>query len=425
MESGNIKMSTQNTFITEPPRQTPVTHDVDVVVCGGGTAGIACAVCAARLGLQVVMIEQTAQPGGMVTSVTQWTGDMDNKGGFVREFFAELTALGIYRRPYYNGFQVVGYFDKLLEDNHVTPLYFTKAVSVIKEGNSLRGVVVESRQGRHAIMGKVIIDATGDGDVAALAGADFEYGRPSDGEVQSISLSMLMQNITGEPHLRDEVAPAMQKVKPDYKLPYDNGHMRKLPGCEAAGLCGLSHLCGCDLFNAEEFSKALAELRRQSLEFVKILNQTPIFGGKVEAYGFSALPGIRESRRIVCDARVSDEDCFDGNFYLDAIFTVRHNIDIHRCKEGEPCIIVEKVNPYHIRFGSLLPAKLENIMVIGRCIGGSHRALASYRLIADCFAMGEAAALAAASAVKENCSPRNIPLAELQKEMKQRGYELP
>jgi hypothetical protein len=102
---------------------------------------------------------------------------------------------------------------------------------------------------------------------------------------------------------------------------------------------------------------------------------------------------------------------------------VTQNIDIHRRDRIEPAIMCEKVQPYHVPYGALLPVGLENLLVVGRCIGGDHAALASYRIIADCMAMGEAAAIAARLAVRTGCSPRRVPVPALVAEMAARGYE--
>ena len=411
-------------FVQEPARQIPVTHQVDLVVAGGGTAGVACAICAARMGLSVVLLEQTAQPGGMVTCVTQWLSDFADKGGFPKEFLTLLEQNDFYRKPYYNGARLITWFDKMLQDAGVIPLYLTKVASPIMDGSRVKGIIVESKQGRHAILAGMTVDATGDGDVACRAGASFEVGRPEDGQIQAMSLSMLMANCHADAlNIREEIEPELRKVNPNYELPYSNGYMRLLPGSETAILCSLPHVCGFNPLEAESLSKALVEMRRQGEEFVELMKQTPI-GKGMEGFWFSALPGVRESRRIVCDAMVSDEDWQIGQKYPDGIITVSHNVDIHKCREGEPHIIVEKANPYQIRYGALLPRGLDNLMVVGRCIGGSHKALASYRLIADCMAMGEVAAIAAFQAIRATTDLRSIPIQNLRGELNRRGYRL-
>ncbi len=408
--------------IQESARSIPVTHETDVVVAGGGTAGVACAVCAARMGLSVIMIENSAQPGGMVTHVTQWTGDFDNKGGFPREFMDHLVANGIMERPYYNPFLAVPYFDKLLSEAGVLPLYLCRVVAPVAEDGQLKGVIVESKQGRHAVLGKIVIDATGDGDVAAGAGAEFEYGRDSDGNVQAVSLTHSVQTFPLEcANLREEVIPAFRKVKPDYQLPYDNGFIRRQKLTKNGLMIGLPHVTGCNPLNAESLSLGIVELRRQAEEIFDLMKRSGI-APELEYGVTSAVPGVRESRRIICDKMVTDQDIYNGTQFADGLFTVEHGVDIHKCTEDEPAIFLKKCVPYQIPFGALLPKGLRNIMVIGRCIGGGHEALASYRLIADCFAMGEAAALAAEQALRTKRQLREIKVSAIFDEMAARGY---
>ena len=222
-------------------------------------------------------------------------------------------------------------------------------------------------------------------------------------------------------NFKDELLPAIRQVKPDYSMPYDNGSARPMPGAPDHWMMSVSHAF-CDPLDPESLSQGLIELRRQSEELMDLMNRTS-YGG---LYGldFSPLPGIRESRRIVCDANVTDDDWAEGKFYDDGIITVCHNIDIHRCAEGEPAIIVEKVKPYQIRYGALLPRGLDGILVVGRCIGGSHKALASYRLIPDCMAMGEAAALAAKQAISRGVGLREIDVSALRGELIASGSQL-
>ena len=184
----------------------------------------------------------------------------------------------------------------------------------------------------------------------------------------------------------------------------------------------LSHDWECNVLNAESLSRSMMKLREQSIEIVKLIDQA--YSANLEIGTFAPLPGVRESRRIICDAMVGTADYTEGKFYDDAIFTVRHNIDIHRCKDGEPAIIVTEVKPYQIRYGSLLPRGLNHLLVVGRCIGGSHEALASYRLLSDCMAMGEAAALAAKQAVTRNCALRGISIENIRQKMSEVGYQL-
>ncbi len=412
----------------EPARELPVSHDVDVVVAGGGTAGTAAAVCAARLGLSVVMVEQTAIPGGMVTHVTHWLSDFANKGGFAREFIEHLQGSGICQWPYHNLFQTTLYLDELVHASGVRHLYLARAAAPMRDENGqVCGLVVESKSGRHAVRAKVVIDATGDGDVAALAGATFAVGRESDGACQSISLSHLLTNYTGpamgNPDFLALLDRAAAAAGNGYRIPYDRARVQTLAGTRQCIWNGTPHVCGHDPLDAASLSDALVALRRQCREFHDTLKHHTEEFAHIEFGPIAGLPGVRESRRIRCDEAVNYADASGGCRRPGGLFLVTQAIDIHKCREGEPDIYVEKIKPYHIPYGALLPQGVENLLVVGRCIGGDHQALASYRIIADCFAMGEAAAIAARLAVKGRCSPRAIPGERVAAEMACLGYE--
>ncbi|MBT3382001.1 MAG: FAD-dependent oxidoreductase [Lentisphaerae bacterium] len=413
--------------IHEPAREIPVSHDVDVVVAGGGTAGVAAAVCAARLGLSVVMVERTAQPGGMVTHVTTWLNDFDNKGGFATEFRDHVVDTGICQWPYYNPYAVVPWFDQLLADAGVRPLYLASVVAPILTDGVLRGVIVESKSGRHAIRAKMVIDASGDGDVAARAGAASVVGRPSDGACQSVSLSHLWLNYQGgkldNAQWKQAVRSAADAAGNDFRLEYDNGRLIPFAGTIPAYYNGTPHVTGYDPLDAESLSDLLITLRRQSMDYFDTMK------GRVEGFEnvfcgpFSGIPGVRETRRIVCDGCITVDQAREGVTCPDGLFKVTQAVDIHKCLPDEPPIIVERIKPYSITLGALLPRGLDNIAVAGRCIGGDHETLASYRIIADCFAMGEALAIACKGAIQAGDTLRDVTPGTVADEMQARGYE--
>lgn len=414
--------------INEPAREIPVTHDVDVVVAGGGTAGTAAAICAARMGLSVVMVERTAQPGGMVTHVTQWLNDFDNKGGFAAEFREQIEQSGICTRPYYNPYAVIPLFDRMLNEAGVRPLYLAMVAAPILDDGVLNGVIVESKSGRHAVRARYVIDATGDGDVATASGASFDMGRASDGACQSISLSHLWLDYRGGRLDNDSwikaVTEASRAAGLGFRLEYDHGRLQPLPGGINAHLNGTPHVTGYDPLNAEQLSDLLIALRAQATEYFYLMHRHAP-GFDTTGFGpFSGIPGIRESRRIACDDTITAADARGGRRRADGLFLVTQAIDIHKCKPDEPPIVVEKVKPYHMTLGAMLPRGLGNLAVAGRCIGGEHESLASYRIIADCFAMGEALAIACRRGLDRGGDAlRTVPAGEVAAEMNNRGYE--
>ncbi|MFA6291503.1 MAG: FAD-dependent oxidoreductase [Victivallales bacterium] len=413
-------------YIVEKEKKTPVMFETDVVVCGGGTAGLAAAVCAARRGLSVVIVERTSIPGGMVTHVTCWTSDFDNKGGFTREFIGKLRNDGIEVKPYYNPWRIVPYFDSLITENNISVLYLSTVVAPIIEDGKLSGVIVESKSGRTAIKAEIVIDATGDGDIAASAGAAFRQGREGDGAVQAISLTQMLTNYTSgqikRERMREIIEEAVAKSGKQYWYPYANWHPETAVGTERTLLHTVAHATGYDPTDAVQLSCALVEMRKQAYELFDLLKNNTEEFRNIEFGPFSAIPGVRESRRIVCDRMVTKEDIYSGARFDDGLFTVAQAVDIHRRDRDEAPIIVKKTMPYHIPYAAFLPAGLENILVVGRCIGGDHESVASYRIIADCMAMGESAAIAADFAIKGNCPLRKINVGELVKEMSSLGY---
>jgi len=412
--------------VVEPMRETPVSHRVDVVVAGGGTAGVAAAVCAARMGLKVVVVERTAQAGGMVSHVTAWLNDFDTKGGFAREFLDYMTRAGLYERPYYIPYATVPWFDKALTEAGARPLFLAQVVAPIVEEGALRGVIVESKSGRRAILADAVIDATGDGDVAARAGADFEMGRPADGACQAATLSHLWIHYQGETldtePWRAVVRQAAEAAGGGFRLVYDHGRLRRMAGGLPAHLNGTPHALGYNPLDAESLSDMLIELRRQAMEYFDLMKRHAPGFASIACGPFSGIPGVRESRRIVCDDRMTVDRARSGVKTRDGLFTVTQSIDIHLCTPQDPPIRVERVKPYHMTYRALLPKGLENIGVAGRCIGGDHECLASYRIIADCFAMGEALAIACRLAKERKLTLRQIPAGDVAGEMRSRGY---
>lgn len=411
--------------VEEPARQIPVSHHADVVVAGGGTAGVAAAVVAARLGLQVVMVERTALPGGMVTQLS-WLNDFKNKGGFPREFLQNLEDQGIYTAPNYNPFLVVPYFDRLLREARVQTLYLAFVAAPLIENGSVAGVIIESKSGRTAIRAKLVIDATGDADVAAMAGAEFKIGRDSDGACQAISLVHLLTNYRAGKITRErmcELAEAAAKSAGNgFKLPYDKWSPKPIVGTESCLANGLPHATGWNPLSVDEMSKCLIELRQQAWNIYSTLKKHTAEFASIEFGPFVGLPGIRESRRIIGDVEITRDCVVKGGRFPDGLFMVQQNIDIHKCTQDEPAIIVLPVQPYNLPYRALLPKGIENLLVAGRCISGAHEAEASYRVIADCMGMGEAAAIAAKMAIDNHCSPRQIAVKELVNEMRKRGY---
>ncbi len=424
-------------FIVEPEKKVKVLCQADVVVCGGGTAGVAAAICAGRLGLKVVMIENAAMPGGMITHCINAIQDVENKGGFVRELTTWLRQEGYAEtRPEiqvwfglrYNRHYVPQYFDRLLENAGVRPLYLARAIDVIKEDGQLRGVIVESKSRREAVLASIIIDATGDGDIAVQAGADYKIGREEDNACQAISLTMILQEWGGQYIPKDTFGDMLTKLEEKLNQPnlFTYKSMSSYPMAATKYTTGwASHVHGYNSLDADELSQALIELRRQAFEtFVQVKNNIDQF--KEANFGpMASIPGIRETRHIECDGMITIDDLLSGRKRSDGIFTVTQPIDIHQRTKQDPDITMNfNIKPYHVPYGALLPRGIDDFLVVGRCIGGDSDAAGSYRVAGDCLAMGEAAAIAASIALEKQCRVRSVPADMIANRMKELGYEL-
>lgn len=142
------------------------------------------------------MVEMTAHPGGQANNMT-WLSDFNNKGGFAREWFSYLSEMGVYQHPNYNPYVLIPYFDTLLANANVRTLYLSMVAAPVMEENRVTGAIIETKSGRGAVRAKIVIDATGDGDIAARSGAEVLMGRESDGACQAISLASLIFNWNG------------------------------------------------------------------------------------------------------------------------------------------------------------------------------------------------------------------------------------
>lgn len=185
------------TCIHEPERRTPVTAHADVVVVGAGPAGFSAAIWAARQGARTVLIEQAGAPGGVATTglMSHWTGN--TQGGFYEEVLDRAGEPPATRKLINPERLTLAIFDMLAEEGVDLRLY-TFACAPVMEDKSITGVITESKTGRQAFLGTVIVDTSGDGDIAALAGAPFKKGRENDGRMQPMTLMFKVAGVDME-----------------------------------------------------------------------------------------------------------------------------------------------------------------------------------------------------------------------------------
>jgi hypothetical protein len=425
-----------SSVITEPPRETPVAGETDVLVVGGGPAGVGAALAAARTGARTAIVEHYGFLGGMWTAgLLNPILDYHGKGGIVAELVERLDRAGKLARGPRANFdnEYCKYLlDCLMADAGVEVRLYRSAVDTICDGDRVCGVITESKSGRQALLGKVVIDCTGDGDVCARAGVPFTKGREEDGLMQSVTLFFMLAGVQYRqrrhgPDVYDMLARAVEEHGLDYQIPYNMPSFFDLTLPDHA-VVQLSHMHGYDGTDADDLSKAITAGRQQIQDGVRVMSEyVPELRG-VKLVSTAAQLGVRETRHIAGRYRLEEADLRSGRRFDDGICVVRFVIDVHGVKPvaGTQTIEVkgETVPPYHTPHRALVPANREYVLMAGRCISGSSRAHASFRVTGDCVAMGQAAGTAAALSVAQGVAPSALDPTVLVERLKADGVSL-
>lgn len=451
-------------YIREPERSTPVRSEVDVLVAGAGPAGTMAAMAAAEDGLRVALVERHAFAGGNMTTGLPLLGFLSQKGepiirGLPQRFIDRLAAVNAaseHRRcPLHVSLTLVdpeavkSVALEMLTERGVYITFHALVAGVVKEGDAVKGIVLEGKSGREAILGKVIVDCSGDGDVAFRSGVPCEKGDERGG-MQPPTLMFCLAGVDTE-KLRLSIASEPKLYIADFIPNEYFGRNRKFIVVGLRGLIekarqdGLSiptertilitalrdgevwvnmtRVAGVDGTDARSLTQGEIEARRQIHDIQKYL--AGYVPGFENCYFTKTAPflGIRETRRIVGRYVMTREDILSCRHFDDAIAVASYPIDIHRPSDQD-CTLEWCGDCYDIPYGSLVPRGVSNLLVAGRCISSTHEAMAAIRVMPTCMAMGEAAGRAAALAVRRGVAPSDIDVRELQADLTARGVFL-
>jgi hypothetical protein len=435
--------------INIPAQKIPVLAEADIVVIGGGPAGIAAAVSAARHGAKVVLLERWPSVGGQATNalVNIWhTSDrtkqvirgivqevIDRAGSSI-ERFSDFPAKPETHQFEPGAMRVV--FHRLLEDAGVRVICHLPAIQSIVEDGRMRAVLVDTKNGRKAICGKIFIDATGDGDIAANAGLLFDYGRTSDGLVQGMTMMFRLCGINSErvlasPQEADKVFAEMKKLRAEGKFPpfldmaansylhSPRNHIVSYNMCPVSG----------NPLDEEELTRLSVKARYQVMRYVDFWQQNMPGFEKCELEQMAFWLGIRESRRIRGIKQLNTEMVVNAVKQSDAIGHGFWMIDIHDPKgNGHTTWCDQKVESmppvgesYHIPLDMCLNTKIPNLAVAGRCASATHEGQASVRIQTHCMVMGQGVGIAAALALESEVYMNQIDIKSLQSILKTDG----
>ncbi len=472
---------TQNGIKTNG-REIPVMDFYDVVVIGGGVAGTAAGMAAAKRGMKTIILETFTALGGL-TTLGLVNIPLDFVSGLGKEMFQELEKVkGLWHRntdPEKHKLVL----DRMIKKYGCDVLFQAQVIDSIVEGDAIVGVVIQTKTGPRAIMAKQFVDASGDSDAAYFAGAKTVCGRPGDGMSQACSLEFILSGVdwdryVNSPQKADDPRwlKAIRKGLEDGSLPFEvDNHLNwitHLPGrpehcgMDEVSIC-FAHSRNCYPIDTHDITRMYLEGREEA-DFLSRWIKNNIDGFQNSWLSQTgALMGVRESRRIVGEYMLTASDIAHLRKFDDVIAMSTHGYDIHNYEgpgnvkwaameidgktqyvicnaggwgsttpppNGAPLVDVhgrpgneaefEPGGYYDIPYRALIPEKLDNLLAAGRNLSSDVEAQSGARLIMCCFAMGEAAGTAAALCVRKDIRPRDLDRIELQNELIASGVNI-
>ncbi len=435
-------------------RRIPVRHDVDVFVAGGGPAGVAAALAAARQGASVFLAEGHTCFGGMGTA------------GMVPAFmmFADgvnFLAGGIGREVYDRMYQYKGVgpddrqenpracthiqaevlkriYDDMVTEAGIGFAFQTQVIDIEMESASRVGTAIcAAKSGQFAVRARMFVDCTGDGDIAAWAGAPFEKG-DAEGSLMPGTLCSLWADVDWDAVHASGLSAQKEITRAfaDKVFTYEDRH---LPGMwrvgERVGGGNIGHTFGVDSTDERSLTEALVWGRKLMLEYERYYKEYLKGFEQMVLVATGSLLGIRESRRILGDYVLNLEDFKTRAVFDDEIGRYAYPVDIHASRPGAQdyakfeeefrTLRYGKGESYGIPYRTLTPRGLDNVLVAGRCISSDRYIQGSVRVMPGCFITGQAAGVAAALAVGQGSDTRAIRLGDLHDRLRTLGAFLP
>ena len=442
--------------IEEPSRSIPVMAETDVLVVGSGPGGLAAALAAAREGVDTMLVERYGCFGGVITQAmigtVAWYRTNDkvvDAGGIGVEFERRAAEMGaslsvfLYEIIDTEIFKYIA--DQLVQEAGITPLLHCPTVDVIMEGDTVKGVITETKSGRQAILAKRVIDATGDADLAFRSGAPCRKD-PKD-QLEPVSVNFGCSGVDIDKFIEytmsspstiadwgddsgkkeeDEFSTYLiepfNKAKEAGEIPKDariESYWGNLTDAGEITSLNAIHMPNFDPTDVCDLTKAEIEGRQQVMWAVAALKKyTPGFGqARLRTMGASL--GTRESRKIIGEYNLTEHDVLNEARFDDSIGIFPEFLD------GNKIAIMPSTGRYfHVPYGVILPQKVENLLVVGRCVAGDKTSHAATRQMMCCAATGQGAGVAAAVSVKDKAALREVDVPKVQRALESQDVRI-
>lgn len=408
----------------------------DVIVVGSGPAGIGAAISAGRKGAAVLLIESCGRVGGISTSgmMSHFTGSCGGK------LYAEVLARAAEKNSFETGvvtpridpeLLTLTYIE-MLEEAKVEILLYTTFCEAIVEENTIRGVICHNKNGFSAYYAQVVIDASGDGDVAEKCGAEYVKGRETDGKMQPATLMFKVGGVDmskavfpGSFETQVQTEKGELQTLARETLPHPAGHVllykSTIPGVVT---CNMTNVTDIDGTKAEDMTRAEIVCRKQMPKILDFLHEYVPGYENCYIIGSASLIGIRETRHFKGVKTITEQEIADAFQHTDAVVYDAHfNFDVHNIsgsgldKTGCQHKFTQEKG-YTIPYGCMVPEKINGLLLSGRNISGTHMAHSNFRAMPICLEIGEACGAAAALAVKQGKQLRDVDVSDIQKALR-------
>lgn len=408
-------------------RNIPVRYNADVVVIGGGMAGVSAASSAAVSGAKVILVERFGALGGMLTTggVANFCGQIEEQGEVFDKILNGLkkyNALGEGLRPTVFNYEILSLvLQEILLERGVKILLHTRLVDVLAKGNIIKECVICGKSGLEAIRGKVFIDCSGDADFARYAGVSTIKGDGKSGYQLPMSKMAFVREVDDDGFL--------MQVPEDWPTKIDKKEDLPMVSVWPDGPGGKALKIKIPMFDStttEGLTNAEIQARRRTMDVLNYYQKTE--NKKWRLTHSSPIIGIREGCRIEGDYILTVDDLRAGRSFDDGVARGTFYLDGHGLTDDKRTYILPKdqlnVPPYQIPMRSLISKDADNLLMAGRCMSADQLALSSARVSTSCSMMGQAVGIAAALAVNNNTWVRNLSYDEIKKEVLTRGAQL-